>query len=263
MNSRFQISPKSRAGAVRPWSTLWEPCDYWSCSSRCTWEHSQGSRPRGLAVVKRTKSRQYVELWFESGQRQSSTTCPWHCSEGGLHLQAGVQSLRLRTRSWEPPHWAGSSAGRSIRTSLTSARSGLLPTLPFSEMWHRGGRKWGAVDGAPQEGAAATWYLDPAWFLHSPGPSGPCSQHPKAEFLGLHPSTLSPSPNLSLPPGAPGLAPAVLKDQEEVAGVFLPLAQQRQGPWEQGRADGAGTPASGGVLPWRAPLFLRAPASRD
>ncbi|XP_047619211.1 phosphoglycerate mutase 2 isoform X8 [Phacochoerus africanus] len=231
MNSRFQISPKSRAGAVRPWSTLWEPCDYWSCSSRCTWEHSQGSRPRGLAVVKRTKSRQYVELWFESGQRQSSTTCPWHCSEGGLHLQAGVQSLRLRTRSWEPPHWAGSSAGRSIRTSLTSARSGLLPTLPFSEI---------------------------------PGPSGPCSQHPKAEFLGLHPSTLSPSPNLSLPPGAPaGLAPAVLKDQEEVAGVFLPLAQQRQGPWEQGRADGAGTPASGGVLPWRAPLFLRAPASRD
>ncbi|XP_047619209.1 phosphoglycerate mutase 2 isoform X6 [Phacochoerus africanus] len=139
MNSRFQISPKSRAGAVRPWSTLWEPCDYWSCSSRCTWEHSQGSRPRGLAVVKRTKSRQYVELWFESGQRQSSTTCPWHCSEGGLHLQAGVQSLRLRTRSWEPPHWAGSSAGRSIRTSLTSARTqapvALVPNTRRQNSW--------------------------------------------------------------------------------------------------------------------------------
>lgn len=102
---------------------------------------------------------------------------------------------------------------------------------------------------------ACNTYTYPRFYTHSP-----CMRTCVGKHTHSH-------PRLPLTPGycpypKAGLAPAVLRDQEEVAGVFLPLARQRQGPWEQGRADGAGTPASGGVLPWRAPLFLRAPASR-
>lgn len=196
-----------------------------------------------------------------------------HLPQGRTSLRATALALALPSATFPPPlSLEGTSAGDGSADSSPA----VSPRLPQGSSCEPAGQR------NPREVPAV--FRPHSWAGRAEplgDPPGSSHMHTHATHTRTHGSTRThrararawantharSHPWLPLTPGycpypKAGLAPAVLRDQEEVAGVFLPLARQRQGPWEQGWADGAGTPASGGVLPWRAPLFLRASASR-